>query len=961
MKKLFLLLSIFFLASNLHAQELLLNGNFNASSANWVTSCTSVEATYFETTYGGTVGTNRVAEVDDESCFHQDVCVLPGASYVFSMQASRRTSGSPNPLTTHINIVGLDASGATVATYVNMDFTRTNTTFALTAVAGIPTIAVASGSGVVRLRITLSDNTTGYSTLGMIVDNLSLVFVTPPSISGAASVCQNAPATLGVSGIPSTAPDIYYNWTFSGGASPATSSSSTPAVTWSTAGTAIATVTLGNGVCYVDTLTYNIPVAATSVTTIFDTICSGTPVTFNGNVLTASGTYLDTLANINGCDSFITLNLYIKPQPGAPTITGDTFYCQGEAFVPFAVTGSGVLWYTVPTGGVGSATAPVVPTGAPGVYNYYASQVVNGCESARDSIRVVVNITPAAPTVSNVTYCQYTATVPLTAPGTNILWYTSATGGIGSTTAPTPSSAVPGVYTWYVSQTDNTCEGPRAPISATINARPPAPVITNDPGAYCPGQPFNNWTIVLGANILWYTAATGGVGSATAPVPNTSVPGTYTYWASQTVLGCEGDRTAVSVTVYAGVNADYSYNVRKGCHGDTVDFVNNSSGAVVYSWDFGDGTSSTVTNPTHIYPVQDVYTVKLYAHSYTCVDSSVQTIDLRHPNSAAFSIASLLICQGSSTTFTDLSVSSSPTYQWSFGDGYYSNVASPSHTYNVAGIYTVSLIVTDQVPCADTAYAVVTVDSAAGLSMRLSDTTLCQGTYVTMNADYLLTGSIAIVWDLGNSDSVINVDPLVYAYGTTGTFNITTMVRYRACPPLSVSRSVTVMQQPLVSLGADTSICAGSTTVVLADALNVPAPGTSWLWSTGATTPAITVSTDGVYAVKVTVGNCYASDTVVVRNNCYMEFPNVFTPNGDGVNDYFDPRTYLGKGLKSFKMNIYNRWGQMIFETANLEGRGWDGRFNNEPQPEEVYVYTLTAIFSDGQYFTRNGNLTLVR
>ncbi len=949
------------LATGGYAQELIKNGNFNSSGANWVSACTSVEATYFETTYGGTVSTNRVAEVDDESCFRQDVCILPGASYIFSMQASRRTSGSPNPLTSHINIVGLDATGTAVATYVNMDFTRTNTTFALTAVTGIPVIAVASGSGVVRLRITLTDNTSGYSTLGMIVDNLSLVFATPPAISGAATACQNAPASLGVSGIPATAPDIYYNWVFSGTASPATSTSATPAVTWSTAGTATATVSLGNSVCYVDTLTYTIPVAATSATTVNDTICSGTTVTFNGNVLTASGTYLDTLANVNGCDSFVTLNLLVKPMPAAPVISGDTFYCQGETFVPFTVTGTGILWYTVPVGGLGTPFDPTVPTATPGTYMYYASQVLNGCESARDSIRVVVNITPLTPTVSGATYCQYTPTVPLTATGTNILWYTAPTGGVGSPTAPTPSSVVPGVFTWYVSQTDNTCEGPRAPVTVTVNARPPAPTITNNPGAYCPGQPFNNWTVVLGSNILWYTSATGGVGSATAPVPNTSVPGTYTYWASQTVLGCEGDRTSVSVTVYDAVTAGFNYNVRKGCHGDTVDFYNTSSGAVAYSWDFGDGTSSTVTNPTHIYPVQNVYTVKLFAHSYTCVDSNIQSIDLRHKDSAAFSIASPLICQGAATTFTDMSVSTSPSYVWSFGDGYSSNASSPSHTYSIAGVYTVSLIVTDLVPCSDTAFAVVTVDSAAGLDMRLSDTVLCRGTYITMNADYLSAGSTAIVWDLGNGDSVIGVDPLIYAYGTTGTFNITTMVRYRACPPLSVSRNVTVMPQPLVSLGADTSVCAGSTTLMLADALNVPGPGTSWLWNTGATASTITVSAEGVYAVKVTVGNCYASDTVVVRNDCYTAFPNVFTPNSDGVNDYFDPRMYFGKGLSSFKMSIYNRWGQMIFETTNLEGRGWDGRFNNEAQPEGVYIYTLSATFIDGQQLTRHGNLTLMR
>lgn len=957
----FLALACCLALTPLRAQNLILNGTFSATSSNWVTSCVNVEATYYETTYGGSAGTNRVAEVDDESCFHQDVCILPGASYVFSMQASRRTSGGPNPTTTHLNISGLDATGTPVATYVNMDFTRTNTTFSLTNVTGIPTISVPSGSGVVRLRVTLTDNTTGYATLGMIVDNLSLVFATPPVISGTGAACQNSAYTLGVTGIPSSAPDIYYNWTFGGTASPASSTSSTPSVTWSTAGTSIATVILGNGVCYVDTLSYNVPVAATSSTTLYDTICSNSSVTFNGIPVNTSGTYLDTLSNINGCDSFITLNLFVKPQPGAPSITGDTFYCQGEAFVPFSVTGTGILWYTTPTGGIGTSTAPVVPTGTPGSYIYYASQLINGCESARDSIHVTVNITPAAPTVSPVTYCQYVTTVPLTASGTNLLWYTAATGGTGSSTAPTPSSAAAGVFTWYVSQTDNTCEGPRQPVTVTINARPAPPVITNNPGTYCPGQPFNNWTIVSGTNITWYNAATGGVGSTTPPTVNTSAPGTYTYWASQTVLGCESDRSSVTVTVYNAVTSGFSSAIKYGCHGDSVSFFNGSTGGVAYLWVFGDGTSSTMTNPSHVYPVQDVYTVKLYTHSFTCVDSSIQSLDLRHKDSAAFAITTPLLCQGASTSFTDQSVATTPLYAWSFGDGSTSTQQNPAHTYNLAGVYTVSLIVSDFVPCYDTTFKVVTVDSVSGISMQLSDTVLCRGTYLTMSAGYLEAGSTGIVWDMGNGDSVKDRSPLLYAYSWAGAFAITTTVHYRACPDKSISRNVTVMPQPVIDLGADTSICAGSEAVILQDKLASGSVGISWLWSSGETTRAIAVSTEGEYYVTATLGNCKASDTVIVNNNCHTEFPNVFTPNGDGLNDYFDPRTYLGNGLQTFKMDVYNRWGELVFSTDKTSGRGWDGRFNGEPQPQEVYVYLVNATFVDGQKLDRKGNLTLIR
>jgi gliding motility-associated-like protein len=98
-----------------------------------------------------------------------------------------------------------------------------------------------------------------------------------------------------------------------------------------------------------------------------------------------------------------------------------------------------------------------------------------------------------------------------------------------------------------------------------------------------------------------------------------------------------------------------------------------------------------------------------------------------------------------------------------------------------------------------------------------------------------------------------------------------------------------------------------------------------------------------------------------VKQDCYIDVPNAFTPNGDGVNDYFLPRPSLAKGLTSFTMSVYNRWGQLIFETDKIEGRGWDGRFNGAAQPEGVYVFMIDAKFKDGQIEKRQGNVTLLR
>ena len=69
----------------------------------------------------------------------------------------------------------------------------------------------------------------------------------------------------------------------------------------------------------------------------------------------------------------------------------------------------------------------------------------------------------------------------------------------------------------------------------------------------------------------------------------------------------------------------------------------------------------------------------------------------------------------------------------------------------------------------------------------------------------------------------------------------------------------------------------------------------------------------------------------------------------------------LTRGVVQFKMDVYNRWGQNVYETESTDGRGWDGNLNNKPQPEGVYVYMIDVIFKDGQIEHHQGNITLLR
>jgi gliding motility-associated-like protein len=206
-----------------------------------------------------------------------------------------------------------------------------------------------------------------------------------------------------------------------------------------------------------------------------------------------------------------------------------------------------------------------------------------------------------------------------------------------------------------------------------------------------------------------------------------------------------------------------------------------------------------------------------------------------------------------------------------------------------------------------------------------------------------------------------NVNPVLHSFDNTGLMNVKVDVNYRACPSLSATKELRVFPVPDMYLGEDKAICPGGEPIRINDDRNAANPTARWKWSTGETGPTIVVSKPGTYTAEVNIDGCVTSDTVWVANDCYVTMPSVFTPNGDGVNDFFFPRSILSKGLVSFKMSIYNRWGQLIFETSAVEGSGWDGTLNNIAQPQGVYVYKIEAKFKDGQIEQHQGNITLLR
>ena len=705
--------------------------------------------------------------------------------------------------------------------------------------------------------------------------------------------------------------------------------------------------------------------------TVLGGVPSLTPPVLYTNILgnqTVYATQVD-----SGCTSLVdSFTITVHAIPAELPITGTRSYCLNDAPIPFTILDvvDSVLWYTNPSQPLasGSLVPTVINTSVAGTQTFWIRQWNGFCYSPIDSITIDVHPIPGTPTITGKSiYCQFDSFIyPQSLPtGSGIIqWYTML-GGVPTIFVPTVSTLVPGLTTIYAQQVDSGCLSNLDSFKVLVNPRPNEPLITDTPNVYCPGQPFVPFTIDSGINLLWYTVDTLGTGSTITPTISTIHPGTYNYWVTQTSdSGCVSRRFKVSVTVFDSVVAAFSDSIKLGCNGDSVWCTNHSTGAENYEWHFGDNNSSNETDPMHIYMSQGTFGIELIAYAAHCMDSATKTITLNHPLSASFTVSpSDTICQNSPLHFASTVTSDvPPTYVWSFGDGTTSAFSNPTHSFPVTGVYTVALSVTDFVPCTVSSYQVITVDTMTPIIISVSDSVLCQGAVATFTGLYSVAGNTSLTWALGDgTDSVKGKNPMVYSYNSADVYTLTVIATFRACPDEVATRKITVLPQPQISLGQDTSICPGGAPIILTDGNNLNVGGTHWLWSNGDTSSIISVGAPGVYYVTISRNGCYASDTIIVSKNCYMDIPNVFTPNGDGVNDYFYPRQYLTKGLSAFSMTIYNRWGEQIFQSTSINGRGWDGKLNGMDQPEGVYVYIIDAVFVDGNKEHQQGNITLMR
>lgn len=238
-------------------------------------------------------------------------------------------------------------------------------------------------------------------------------------------------------------------------------------------------------VCYGDSVTLVAKADAYIPTPIYRWYLNGTLVhtgdTYGVGNLQSSVTYKVTVSDSgevsDSADAFINVK---SPKP--PLITGKTQYCLNEPFIPLDVNGADVRWYYIASGGSPIPVTPTFNTTTPNSIEYFASQIVDGCES-KDRTRIFFSAAPkpSLPTVTTpLIYCENDDANQLNASGENLKWYYDQTGGIPSSIAPTPGTSVQKNQDYYVTQTIDGCESDRAKVEVVVTFRPNGLILPSD-------------------------------------------------------------------------------------------------------------------------------------------------------------------------------------------------------------------------------------------------------------------------------------------------------------------------------------------------------------------------------------------------------------------------------------------------------------------------------------------------
>ena len=712
----------------------------------------------------------------------------------------------------------------------------------------------------------------------------------------------------------------FWSWDFGDGG---TSSLDTPVHIYTTPGTYTVTVTITtiNGCVEHDTLTVDVgtlPVAGFTASP--DTVCVDQSVTFvntstgatsyfwefgdmatdtatnPGHAYSVSGTYTVVLHAINnGCeDTVVTTTILVRPPTALFT---PVFDCDTPLLVRFndnaTIEATSRIWFF----GDNTTSTDSMPTHIYPTYGNYTVTLVTfnsnyGCsDTLSKSIRLF------SPTASfstpDTAICRHDSITffpTYSDIATQYDWHIGVLSFIDTFQNFGYTFHQNGIYPVRVVITDeHFCKDTFTRPNYVLVAKPTAaftgvPAIgcipmnvlftensTNTPGAY---SVTRDWTFGNGNTANVNTATTNNLYN-TVGLYNVTMIVTDN-------VGCKDTLTKNNYIDARQPIAAFNATDTAICIGQLCSFINTSSGTTLsYSWDFGDGGTSTQPNPTHAYSQTGTYTVQLIVFDPSgCRDTLVRTgyIDVSKPTAVFTMSDTMAICPPLNVLFTNPSVGG-VSYAWDFGNSSGSPLQNPTAIYTMPGIYNISLVVTNAQGCTDTAYGKANVLGYAG---GLTYTPLggCAPLEIQFTAN--LTNVPTIIWDF--SDGVTapanGLSTTTHTYVTPGAY-IPKLILSDGAGCLNSSAGLDTIRVDGVLAGFTTSPPCVETLVNFTDtSFSFFSPVTTWSWSfnngqqlSNSKTPSNLYTSPGTYPVHLIATNSNGCSDTIDRDITIYSLP----------------------------------------------------------------------------------------
>jgi gliding motility-associated-like protein len=691
------------------------------------------------------------------------------------------------------------------------------------------------------------------------------------------------------------------------------------------------------------------------------------PASFNTTVqnpsvgsatLANAGQYTLTVTDVNGCRNFTTVNVTVNTLPviavNNPTVcVNQTMNLTSNGGVAYAWTGPAGFSSAVQNPSIPNATSPMS-----GPY-FVTVTSAQGCTNTATSNATVYPL-PTPNIVSNSPVCVGGTLNLMGNGGASYSW--TGPGFSNATQNPTITNvtlANNGVYTLLVSSGNCTAS---ATATITINALPVPNIISNSP--VCINNPIN-FTGSGGTNYVW----TGPLGFSSSN-QNPNIPasviansGIYTL----TVVDANNCLNSITSNVTVNPQPTVTATGTTVCENGTTMLMSN--GGVQYSWSGPNNFTSNSQNPfiTNASPLgAGQYTV-VATNANSCTNTAIANLMVT-PAPTPTIASNSPVCVNEQLS---LSAGGGVSYAWTGPNGFFSNLQSPminASSTAYSGNYAVT--VTDANGCFASTNITTTVNALPVASISSSANKGCAPLCVTFTVQSN-PPSTGAGWNLGNGAFSNGVNNTMSCYNASGIFSVTAnVVDVNGCTNIAYS-NVEVHPQPVADFNYSPlkPVINIDNEVTFTNAsYGTNISNYNWYFMSTAQyqsieqNPHFFYTEPGNYAVTLVVKSDQGcTDTIVKAVTVAEDFgvyvPNAFTPNGDGLNDVFQPK---GFGVVKYEMQIFDRWGEKVFETNEFE-KGWDGTTRNKLSKDEVYTWRikLTSVFGKAHEMT--GHVTLMK